>query len=111
MRPVTVAPMVTRHMLGDGGRTMWQRAAQMGCDALAAQENLDRPGRDPCLDLLTGEAVGNAVVVLGDLHMIIEIDATPLPFRALVGFVRQPQGRRPVGFTKKLTGAPPPARH
>jgi hypothetical protein len=53
-------------MLGDGGRTMWQRVAQMGRDTLAAQENLDRSGRDPYFDLLTGEAVRNAVVVFGD---------------------------------------------
>src|SRR6266851_3177087 len=36
MCPVTVAPMGARHMFRDGGRTMWQRAAQMGRDAFAA---------------------------------------------------------------------------
>jgi len=79
---------------------MWQRAAQMGCDALAAQENLDRPGGDPCFDLLTGEAVRNAVVMFGDLHMIIEIDATTLPFGVLVGLVWQLYERWPVEFVE-----------
>src|SRR5208282_1650209 len=100
MRPVPVAPMGARHMLGDGGRAMRQRAAQMGRDALTAQENLDRSDCNPCLDLLTGEAVRNAVVMFGDLHMIIEIDAATLPFGVLVGFVRQPHERRTVEFIK-----------
>ena len=85
-------------MLGDGGGPMCQCAAQMGRNALAAQEDLDRPARDPCLDLLTGETVRNAVVMFGNLHMIIEIDATTLPFGVLVGLAWQLNERRPVEF-------------
>src|SRR6516162_10490099 len=91
MGPVPVAPMRTWHMLGDRGRTMRQGAAQMRGHALAAQENLDGPGGDPRLDGLPDETVRNAVIVLGDLDMVVEIDATALPLRILVGLVRQCQ--------------------
>src|SRR6266481_2649476 len=64
---------------------------------------------DARLDFLTDEAVRNAVVVLGDLDMIIEIDATALPLRILVGLVRQRQQRRTIELVEQLTPAPPPA--
>src|SRR6266702_587845 len=108
MRPVTVAPVGARHMLGDGGRPMGQCAAQMGRDTLAAQEDLDRPARDPCLDLLTGETVRNAVVMFGNLHMVIEIDATTLPFGVLIGLVWHPYERRTVEIFEQLTSAAAP---
>src|SRR6266540_769227 len=80
----------------------------MRCDTLAAQEELDRPGRDPCLDLLTGETVRDAVVMFGNLHMVIEIDATTLPFGVLIGLVWQSYERRPVEFIEQLTSAAAP---
>ena len=88
MGPVPVAPMRTRHMFGDRGRTVRQSAAQMRRHALAAQENLDGPGGDPGLDVLTYEAMGNTVVMFGNLDVIIEIDPTALPLGILVGLIR-----------------------
>ena len=79
MGPVAVAPMRTRHVLGDRRWPMRQSAAQVRGDALAAQENLDGLLVDPCLDLLTYEAMGNTVVMFGNLDVIIEIDPTALP--------------------------------
>jgi len=81
----------------------------MGRHALAAQENLDGFGGDPCLDVLPYETMRNAVVVLGDLDMIIEIDATALPLSILVGLVRWPQQRRTIELVEELTPAPTPA--
>ncbi len=66
------AGMRARHMLGNCRRAMRQRAAQMRCHPLAAQENLDGLLDDPRLDLLMHEVVGDAVVMLGDLDVIIE---------------------------------------
>ena len=109
MGPITIAPMGARHMLGDGGRTMRQGAAQMRRHTLAAQENLDGLQGDPCLDLLTHEAVGNAVVMFGDLDMIIEIDPTALPLGILVGLVRQRHERRTIEFVEQFAPASPPA--
>jgi hypothetical protein len=82
-------------------------AAQMRCDALAAQENLDGPGGDPRLDFLTDETMRDAVVVLGDLDVIIEIDAAALPLRILVGFLRQRQQRGMIELIEQLTPALP----
>ncbi len=40
------------------------------------------------------EIVGNAVIVLGDLDMIVEVDQAALPLGILVAFIRQgDQGR------------------
>jgi hypothetical protein len=109
MRPVAVAPMRARHVLRNRGRTMRHGAAQMRCDALAAQENLDGSGGDPRLDFVTDETMRNAVVVLGDLDVIIEIDAAALPLRILVGFLRQRQQRGTIELVEQLTPALPPA--
>ena len=75
---------------------MRQGAAQMRRHTLAAQENLDGLVGDPCLDFLTDEAMGNAVVMLGNLDMIIEIDPTALPLGILVGLIRQWRERRTI---------------
>src|SRR5580700_2913063 len=112
MGPVPVASMRTRHVLGDRGRTMRHGAAQMRRHALAAQENLDGPGGDPRLNVLADETMRNAVVVLGDLDMIVEIDATALPLRILIGLVRQGQQGRTIELVEELAPAasPPPQR-
>src|SRR6266446_5803370 len=109
MCPVPVAPMRARHVLRNRGRTMRHGAAQMRRHALAAQENLDGPGGDARLDFLTDETMRNAVVVLGDLDMIIEIDAAALPLRILVRLVRQRQQRRTIEFIEQLPPAASPA--
>src|SRR5581483_5523313 len=64
------------------------------CHPLSAQENLDGLLGDPRLDLLMHEVVGDAVVVLGDLDVIIEIDPAALPLGILIGLIRQ-SGERP----------------
>ena len=89
MCPVAIAPMRTGHVLGDGRRPVRPGAAPMTGDALAAMENLDRGGGDPRLDLLADQLLRHAVVVLGDLDMIVEADAAALPLGVFVGFGRQ----------------------
>src|SRR4029077_288109 len=89
MGPVAVAAMRAWHMLGDRRRPMRHGAAQMRGDALAAEEYLDGLEGDPCLDLLMHEVVRNAVVMLGDLDMVVEIDPAALPLSVLIRFVRQ----------------------
>jgi hypothetical protein len=67
MRPVAIAPMRTRHVLGDGRRPVRAQAAAMTGDALAAVEDLDRRHGDPRFDLLADQLMRYAVVMLGDL--------------------------------------------
>src|SRR5271170_2581063 len=59
--PIGVAPVARRHVLGHGGVPVIAAGAQMRGNALAPQENLDGPRRQPHLDFAAGEAVGHAV--------------------------------------------------
>ena len=61
----------------------------MAGHALAAEENLDCGGGDPRLDLLADQLVRYAVVVLGDLDMVVEVDPAALPLGIFVGLGRQ----------------------
>ena len=56
MRPVAVAPVRARHVIGDRGRPMRAQAAQMGGHQLAAVEDLHRLRRDARLHLLRAAA-------------------------------------------------------
>ena len=77
--------------------------------ALATQEDLDGSGGDPCLDFVADQAVRNAVVVLGDLDVVVEIDATALPFRVLVGLLRQRHQGLTIELVEELAAAASPA--
>lgn len=66
-----------------------QGAAQMRRHPLAAKEDLDGLLGDASLNLLTHEVVRDAVVMLGDLDVIIEVDPAALPLGILVRFIRQ----------------------
>ena len=66
-------------MLGNRVRAMRQGAAQMRRHPLAAEEYLDGLLGNPRLDLLMHEVVKDAVVMLGDLDVIIEVDPAALP--------------------------------
>src|SRR6267142_203651 len=73
--PVAIAPVRTGHVFGDGGRAVRSQAAAVAGDALAAVENLDCCRGDPRLDLLADQLVRHAVVMLGELDVVIEVDA------------------------------------
>jgi hypothetical protein len=77
------------HVLGDSGRPMRAQAAAMAGDPFAAMKDLDCPGGDARLDLLADQLVRHAVVMLGDLDVIIEADAAALPLGILVSHRRQ----------------------
>src|SRR3954464_85358 len=79
---------------------------------LAAQENLDGLLSDAGLDLLTHEVVRDAVVMLGDLDVIIEVDPAALPLGILVRFIRQGSERRTIELFEQVapTSSPTPER-
>jgi hypothetical protein len=58
-------------------------------DPLALEEDLDRPRGQPRVDLGAGEAMGDAVIMGGNLDVIIDADATGTPFRELIPFPDQ----------------------
>lgn len=61
MGPIAVAPMRTRHVLGQRRWPMWAVAALMGGDQFAAMEHLHRPGGDPHFDLLAQQAIRHGI--------------------------------------------------
>src|SRR6267378_3206590 len=111
VRPVAIAPVRTGHVFGDGGRAVRSQAAAVAGDALAAVENLDCCRSDPRLDLLADQLVRHAVVMLGELDVVIEVDATALPLGVLVGKGWQRHERRLVQRFEERTPAHAPTAH
>jgi hypothetical protein len=87
--PVAIPPVGAGHVLGDSGRPMQTQAAAMAGDPFAAMKDLDCCSGDARLDLLAEQLVRHAVVMLGDLDVIIEADAAALPLGILVSQRRQ----------------------
>src|SRR5205085_4842866 len=58
--------------LGNGRVFVITTHAQVRGDPLALKEDLDGPGGQPYVDLGAREAIGNAVIVCGNLDVIIE---------------------------------------
>jgi hypothetical protein len=76
--------------------------AHMRGDPLALEENLDGPHRQPRVDLGAGETMGHAVIMGGDLDVIIDADAACPPFRELVRLARQGPQRWPIDRLQQL---------
>src|SRR5512133_3626922 len=96
-------------MIGNRGRAMRQGAAQMRRHPLAAEEDLDGLLGDAGLNLLMHEVVRDAVVMLGNLDMIIELDPTTLPLGILVRLIRQRGERRMIELLEQFAPTSPPA--
>src|SRR5258706_2567763 len=96
-------------MLGNRGRAMRQGAAQMRRHPLAAEEDLDGLLGDASLNLLMHEVVRDAVVMLGDLDVIIEVDPAALPLGILIRFIRQGGERRMIELLEQVAPTSPPA--
>src|SRR6516165_2545280 len=90
---------------------MRQGAAQMRRRPLAAEEDLDGLLGNPRLDLLMHEIVRDAVVMLGDLDVIIEVDPAALPFGILVRLIRQGGQRRTIELLEQFAATSSPAAH
>ena len=98
--------MAGRHVFGDGRVLVVAAGAHMRGDPLALEENLDGPHRQARVDLGAGEAMGDAVVMSGDLDVIIDADAARPPFGELVRFGWKGLQRRAIDLFEQL-----PARH
>src|SRR5262249_24483759 len=106
-RPVGVAPMARGHVLGQGRVPTVGRTAPVHGDALAAMEHLDR-GRgvaDP--QLLSYQRVRHRVVVLVDLHVVVDAGAALLPVREHVVLGRKHLERGALRVLKEGGGSCP----
>src|ERR1700750_2126139 len=77
--PVRVPAMARRHVVRQSRVLAVATAAPMACDALAAEEHLNRAGGEPGIDLGPGIAVGNAVKVVLDLDVVVDAHAPDAP--------------------------------
>ena len=68
-------------MLGDGRVLVIAAHAHVRGDPLALEEDFDRPRGQPRLDLGAGEAMRHAVIMGGDLDVIIDADAAGAAIR------------------------------
>src|SRR4051794_16023625 len=73
-------------------------------------EDLDGGGRDPGLDLLARQGMRNAVVVLGDLDMVVEPHPAALPLGVLVGLGWQGREGRAFDLLEELASRGPQPR-
>ena len=71
-------------MLGDGGGAMRLAIAGMRSHALAAPQDLHRRGGGADLQQLPGEQVRNTVVMVLELHVVVDVDARRGPLTKLV---------------------------
>ena len=83
-------------MLGDGRMAVIATRTHVRGDSLALKEDFDGPHGQPRVDLGAGEAMGHAVIMGGDLDVIIDADAASPPFREFVRLGRQGFQRRAI---------------
>jgi hypothetical protein len=102
-RPAGVASVAGRHVLGERRVLAIAAAAGMSGDPFAPEKDLDGPRRQPRLDLGAQKTMRDAVIVEGDLDMIVDADAALLPFRVLVGLRRQRLQRRTIDLFQQAS--------
>jgi hypothetical protein len=76
-------------VIGDGGVVVVAAGAHMRGDPLAFYKHLDSARRQPDLDLVAGEAVGDTVEMSLDHDVVIDANAAQPPFSKGVGLVGQ----------------------
>jgi len=81
-------------------------------DPFSLEEDLDRPRGQTCINFGAGEAMRDAVIMGGNLDVIIDADATGAPFGELVRFARKGLQRRAIDLFEQLPAryAEPPDR-
>src|SRR5690606_477060 len=79
----------------------------MGSHPDVVVEDLNRGIREASLHLRVDEGVGNAVVVLLDLDVIVDVDRAPLPMPDLVALRGEGPKQRTVELFEKLAPAHP----
>lgn len=87
-RPLAVAAMRARHVIGNGRMAAQVGRAGVAGDPLTLVEDLDGVVGDAHIDEFADEAVGRGIPVPVDLDMIVGRDAAPLPAQS-VWLVRQ----------------------
>ena len=88
-RPLGVGPMGPRHVGDLRGIAAATREPGMRGDWAVLEEDFDSRSGEARLDALMDQLIRHAIEVVGDLDVVIDIDATALPFRQFVARDRQ----------------------
>ena len=104
-RPVRVALVARRHVLAHRRVLAVRGRPQVRGDALAVMEQLDRARGDARPQLLSQQLMRHRVVVLLDLHVIVEASPAFLPLRERVGFGRQRLESRTLDLVEQRASA------
>ena len=88
-----------------GGEAPGAPAAEMAGNPPAAAEDLHCVRTQADLAALTGELIGNAVVMAVDLEVVIDADLRHLPDAELVGPIRKRLQRRPIQALEQTVAA------
>src|SRR5580700_5430091 len=105
-RPLQVPLVRLGPVIMDRGRIVGHLAPRVAGHAQAAMEDLNGRGGGPHLHLLLCELIGNAVPVVVELYVIVDIDAVGFPVTILVTFGRQGAQRRLVERLKHTATRP-----
>ena len=77
----------------------------MGGDAFAELKDFDGGGGEASLQLLTGELIGNAVVMPVDLDVVIDVGADGFPIGHHIAFGRQRLKSGPIHFDEQRSAS------
>src|ERR1700730_12248331 len=88
-RPVGIAPMARRHVLGDRGVPVVAAGAQMSGNPFALHKDLDGSRRQPHLHLAARKAGGHAVEMTFELDVVAAANPRDAPFGKAIGLRRQ----------------------
>ena len=104
-RPFGVRPMRPRHVRELRGKSAAAGEARMRGDAPPVEEDFDGRLREARLDPRVHELIRHAVEVVVHLDVIIDVDATRLPFGQLVARARQGLERGPIELLEERAPA------
>ena len=97
-------PVLWRHMLRDGGKSVADIGTSVTGDTLARRKDLDHGRRQAYFDEIAFEGVRHAVAMGVHDHMVVEIDTRLAPLALAEGMLGQRQKSREVD-TQKQRGA------
>jgi len=101
-RPLLVLLMSGRHMFGEGGVPAEGIAAPVGSDPLVVEKDLDGAFGGADVDLFVDQGVRDAVVMMLELDVVVDVDAGFLPDREFVGLLREGLEGRPIQRLEEL---------
>src|SRR5215472_10130780 len=103
--PLGVAPMRTRHMLGDGRVPAPPGAAQVHGDTFAFAEQLDSVSGNASVELLADQTMRHRIIMPVDVDMVVQPNPPDPPLGVFKGLVRQWLERRAVELEEQISTA------